>query len=97
MFIAKVPLSQAVRVLKRVNKQDREGERGAYEQDADIHQVQTVTDAGGQALVRQLGDRGQTEQAEDEQNRSEGNVHVVGDQVNHAIKHLAVLVENHER
>ena len=97
MFIAEVPLGQAVRVLKRVNKEDRERECGAHEQDANIHQVQTVTDAGGQAFVRQLGDGGQAKQAEDEQNRAEGDVHVVGDQVDHPVEHLTILVENHER
>ena len=51
---------------------------------------------GRQALVRELRDRSQTEQAEDKEHWAKGNVHVVSDEIDHSIEHVAVLVERHE-
>ena len=66
MLVSQVLLYQHVSVLQCVDENDGEGKACADEQDGDVHEVEVMRDVVLVALVSQLGDRDDTEQAEGE-------------------------------
>ena len=72
-----------------------EGEARADEQDRDVHQVEVGANVCWVALVRQLGDREKAEEAESEQDWTEGSVHELSNTIDNRVEPLTELVTAH--
>ena len=95
MLIAQLLLGDQVGMLQGVNEDYAEGEARADEQDGDVHQVEVGANVCRVALVRQLRDREKAEEAESEQDWTEGSVHEFGHTIDNLVEPLTELVTTH--
>ena len=83
-------------MLERIDEDNAERKAGTNEQDGDIHQIEVRANVMRVALMSQLRDREQAEQAECKQNRAKRYVHELGHAVNYLVEPLTELIANHE-
>ena len=97
VLISQVLLCQLVCHLEPIEEDYAEGERRADQKNGDVHQVEVLGDVSRVALVGELRDREDAEDAEGQQNWAEANVHELCDVIDNSIEEFAVLVAEHER
>ena len=95
MLVTQLLLSYQVGMLQSVNEDNAEGETRAHEQDRYVHQIEIGANVGWVALMRELGDRIQTQEAECEQDWTEGSVHEFGHTIDNLVEPLTELITTH--
>ena len=96
VLVSQVLLSYSISMLERIDEDNAERKTGTNEQDGDIHQIEVRANVMRVALMGQLRDREQAEQAECKQDRAKRYVHELGHAVNYLVEPLTELIANHE-